>query len=122
MFISPAFAQEIAVGGGNAAAAGQTSSLLSMAPMVLIFVVFYFLMIRPQQKKVREHQKMVEGLRRGDKVITSGGIIGKIVKVSDDNEATVEIADGIQIRVVRSTISQVVAKPEPANSNSSAAA
>ncbi|MFN8693101.1 MAG: preprotein translocase subunit YajC [Holosporales bacterium] len=122
MFISPAFAQEIAVGSGTAAAPAQTSSLLSIAPMVLIFVVFYFLMIRPQQKKVREHQKMVEGLRRGDKVITSGGIIGKIVKVSDDNEATVEIAEGIQIRVVRSTISQVVAKPEPANSNSSAAA
>jgi preprotein translocase subunit YajC len=75
----------------------------------------YFLLIRPQQKKMKEHQKMVEGLRRGDVVITQGGLIGKVVKVKENNELDVEVADGVKVRVVQNTIAQVVSKTEPAN-------
>ena len=82
-------------------------------PILLIFVIMYFLMIRPQQKKVKEHKAMVEALRRGDQVVTSGGLIGKVTKVAD-NEVEVELAPNVKVRVVRSTISQVVSKTEPA--------
>jgi preprotein translocase subunit YajC len=74
----------------------------------------YFLLIRPQQKKVKEHQAMVSALRRGDQVVTQGGVIGKVVKVKDDGEVEVEIADGVKVRVVQSTIATVVSKTEPA--------
>ena len=70
-------------------------------PLILIFAIMYFLLIRPQQKKVKEHQAMVAALRRGDQVITQGGLIGKVVKVKEDNEIEVEIADGVKVRVVR---------------------
>lgn len=83
-------------------------------PLILIFGIMYFLLIRPQQKKLREHQAMVAGLRRGDQVVTQGGLIGKVAKVKDDNEVDVEIADGVKVRVVRSTIAQVLNKTEPA--------
>lgn len=83
--------------------------------LLLIFVIMYFLLIRPQQKKVKEHNAMLEALRRGDQVITQGGVVGKIVKVKDDaNEVEVEIADGVKIRVVKSTIATVMNKTEPA--------
>ena len=85
-------------------------------PLILIFAIMYFLLIRPQQKKMKEHQKMVEGLRRGDVVITQGGMIGKVVKVKENNELDVEISDGVKVRVVQNTIAQVVSKTEPANS------
>ena len=84
-------------------------------PLILIFVIMYFLLIRPQQKKLKEHQAMVEALRRGDQVVTQGGLIGKVTKVKEDNELEVEISDGVKVRVVRSTITQVLSKTEPAS-------
>ena len=92
--------------GGNA--------LAQFLPLILIFAIMYFLLIRPQQKKVKEHQAMVAALRRGDQVVTQGGLIGKVVKVKDDGEVEVEIADGVKVRVVQSTIATVVSKTEPA--------
>ena len=85
-------------------------------PLILIFAIMYFLLIRPQQKKVREHQAMVAALRRGDQVITQGGLIGKVTKVKDDSEVEVEVASGVTVRVVRSTIANVMNKTEPADS------
>lgn len=83
-------------------------------PLILIFGIMYFLLIRPQQKKMKEHQQMVEALRRGDQVVTQGGLIGKVSKVKDDNEVEVELAEGVKVRVVKSTIAQVLSKTEPA--------
>ena len=84
-------------------------------PLILIFAIMYFLLIRPQQKKVKQHQAMVSALRRGDQVVTQGGLIGKVVKVKEDNELEVELAEGVKVRVVQSTIAQVLSKTEPAN-------
>ncbi len=86
----------------------------SLIPLILIFAIMWFFLIRPQQKKLKEHQAMVAALRRGDQVITQGGVIGKVVKVRDDNEVEVEIANGVIVRVVRSTIATVTSKTEPA--------
>lgn len=108
MLISSAFAQE----GAPAAAAGP-DLLTSILPLVLIFVVFYFLMIRPQQKKMKEHRAMVANLRRGDRVLTGGGFIGVVARVLNDGEVQVEIADGVRVRVLRHTITQVLGKGEP---------
>ena len=83
-------------------------------PLILIFAIMYFLLIRPQQKKLKDHQAMVSGLRRGDQVVTAGGLIGKVAKVKDDGELDVELATGVKVRVVQSTISQVLNKTEPA--------
>ena len=83
-------------------------------PLILIFAIMYFLLIRPQQKKMKEHRAMVASLRRGDEIITQGGIIGKVVKVKDDGELEVEVADGVKIRVIQSTIATVISKTEPA--------
>lgn len=85
-------------------------------PLILIFGIMYFLLIRPQQKKMKEHQAMVAGLRRGDLVVTQGGIIGKVSKLKDDNEIEIEIAENTRVRVVRATIAQVLSKTEPAAS------
>lgn len=84
-------------------------------PLILIFVIMYFLLIRPQQKKVKEHQAMVSALRRGDEVVTQGGLIGKITKVKDDSEIELELSQGVKVRVVRSTIAQLRSKTEPAD-------
>lgn len=87
----------------------------SIIPLILVFGIMYFLLIRPQQKKLKEHQQMVSALRRGDQVITQGGIVGKVTKVKDgENEIDVEISAGVTVRVVRSTIATVVNKTEPA--------
>ena len=83
-------------------------------PLILIFAIMYFLLIRPQQKKVKEHQNMVGALRRGDQVVTQGGLIGKVTKVKEDNEIEVEVATGVKVRVVQNTIAQVLSKTEPA--------
>ncbi|SLN16183.1 preprotein translocase subunit YajC [Roseovarius gaetbuli] len=83
-------------------------------PLILIFAIMYFLLIRPQQKKLKEHKAMVDALRRGDQVVTQGGLIGKVHKVKDDNEVEVELSEGVKVRVVRSTIAQVLSKTEPA--------
>jgi preprotein translocase subunit YajC len=111
MLISPAFAQ--AAGDG----ASSYGSLLMFLP---ILVVFYFFLIRPQQQRSKQQKQMIEGLRRGDKVVTSGGIIGTIAKVVSDTEVAVDIAENVRVRVLRSTISQVLAKPEPAGNSKDA--
>lgn len=107
MFISPAFAQGVAgdAGGG----------LASMLPLVLIFVVFYFLLIRPQQKKMKQHKEMLGSVRRGDKIVTGGGIVATVSKVNDaTDELTVEIAENVKVKIKRSTILENLAKTEPA--------
>jgi preprotein translocase subunit YajC len=108
MLISTAYAQTAGGGGGDAMGMIQT-----VIPLVLIFVVFYFLIIRPQQKKVKDHKAMVDALRRGDRVVTTGGIIGTVTKVTGDREIAVEIADGVRVRVLRSMIAEVMARTEP---------
>ena len=106
MFITPAFAQGAPAGGG-------TDVLFQMAPFLLIFVIMYFLILRPQQKRVKEHQAMVKALRKGDTVVTSGGVVGKVTKVVDDNEVEIQIADNVRIRQMRSMIQEVRSKGEP---------
>jgi preprotein translocase subunit YajC len=89
--------------------------IASLVPLILVFLIMYFLLIRPQQKKLKEHQALVAALRRGDQVVTSGGIVGRVTKVKDtENEVEVEIAPGVNVRVVRSTIQSVLSKTEPA--------
>lgn len=112
MLISDAYAQ--AAGG----AAGGGDLFAQLMPLVLIFVVFYFLLIRPQQQRMKKHKEMLGTLRRGDKVVTGGGIVAKVTKVREDNDVEVEIADGIKITVVRDTIATVEAKTEAADSAS----
>lgn len=106
MFVTPAFAQ---------AAAAQPPSLISQLPFfIAIFAIFYFLLIRPQQKKAKEHAAMIEAIRRGDQIVTAGGLVGKVTKVRDDGEVEVEIANGVNVRVVQQTIQLVRSKTEPA--------
>ncbi|MGR3540711.1 MAG: preprotein translocase subunit YajC [Hasllibacter sp.] len=106
MLVTPAYAQ---------AAGGAGSALGSFIPLILIFAIMYFLLIRPQQKRLKEHQNMVAALRRGDRVVTGGGIVGKVTRVKDeDAEIEIEIAKDVKVTVVRSTIQQVVSKTEPA--------
>ncbi len=102
MFVTPAFAQ--ASGGGGL-------GLTNLLPLILIFVIMYFLLIRPQQKKVKEHKAMVTALKKGDTVVTQGGVIGRITKVRDnENEIEVEISPNVVVKVVKSTISQLMEK------------
>ena len=109
MFVTPAYAQ---------AAGGAGGAFVQFVPLILIFAIMYFLLIRPQQKKMKEHQSMVAALRRGDQVVTQGGLIGKVTKVKDDGaaggEIEVEVAPGVNVRVVRNTVAQVLSKTEPA--------
>ena len=93
----------------------EGSAIAQFIPLILIFAIMYFLLIRPQQKKVKEHQAMVSALRRGDEVVTQGGLIGKITKVKDDAEVEIELSQGVKVRVVRPTIAQVRSKTEPAD-------
>lgn len=108
MLISPAWAQ--GAGGG----AGGLGGIEGFLPLVLIFVVFYFLLIRPQQKKAKEHREMIANVRRGDRVVTNGGLIGTITRVPNDNELQLEIADGVKVRVMRGMIADSLSKTEPA--------
>lgn len=105
MFITPAYAQ---------AAPGGSDFLISLMPFVLILLILYFLIIRPQQRRVKEHKDMVNALKRGDTVVTSGGIVGKVIKVIDDNEAQIELAENVRIRIVKQFVNEVRAKGEPA--------
>ncbi|MBR0647721.1 preprotein translocase subunit YajC [Plastoroseomonas hellenica] len=108
MWISTAYAQD-------AAAGGATGMVMQLAPLILIFVVFYFLLIRPQQKKMKDHRAMLSQIKRGDKVVTAGGIvatIGKVTEGSDEIEA--EIAPGVKVTLVRGTIGSVI-RPQAAN-------
>ena len=102
MLISPAYAQSL----------GGSGALESLLPLVLIFVVFYFLLIRPQQKKQKQHREMLQALRRGDRVVTAGGIIGQITKVNSETELTLEIAENVRVKVARGMISDILAKTE----------
>ena len=106
MLITPAYAQ---------AAGGDTSSMMvQLAPLALIFVVFYFFLIRPQQQKAKQQRVMLDAIRRGDRVVTGGGLIGTVAKVVNNDEVLIDLADNVRVRVVRSTIGQVLAKTEPA--------
>lgn len=107
MFVTPAYAQ--AAGGGD-----PMSAFGQFIPLILIFVIFYFFLIRPQQKRAKEHRSMLDALRRGDEVVTAGGIFGKVTKVKDGDEVELQIAEGVKVRVARSTIASVVNKTEPA--------
>jgi preprotein translocase subunit YajC len=108
VFVTPAFAQ--AAGGGG----GSTDLILQVVPFALIFVIMYFLILRPQQRRAKEHQDLVKNVRRGDTVVTSGGILGRVSKVTDDaSEIEVEIAEGVRVKVVRSMVTEVRAKGEP---------
>ena len=107
MFITPAFAQAANPLGGDG------GMLMQLLPFLLIFVIMYFLILRPQQKRMKAHQEMVKNVRRGDTVVTSGGLIGKVTKVIDDEQIEVEVADGIRVRQVRGMVSDVRAKGEP---------
>lgn len=105
MLISTAYAQGTGI--------FDQSALIQFLPLVLIFVVFYFLLIRPQQRKAKDHRTMLDALRRGDRVVTGGGIIGTVARVDNPEEVTVDIADGVRVRVLRSTITSILAKPDP---------
>ncbi len=103
MLTSPAYAQ----------ATGSPApgfDFLSLLPIVLIFAVFYFLLIRPQQKKMKDHKNLIQQVRRGDRIVTAGGVIGQVAKVLQDNNLLVEIADGVRVRIVRETVASVLAK------------
>jgi preprotein translocase subunit YajC len=105
MLITPAFAQAPGGGGGD--------MLMSLLPFILIFVIMYFLILRPQQRRVKQHQEMVKNVRRGDTVITSGGLMAKVTKVIDDDRIEIEIADGVRAVQMRQMVSDVRAKGEP---------
>lgn len=94
---------------------GAGFDVMSALPIVLMFVVFYFLLIRPQQKKARAHQELLKELRRGDRVVTAGGIMGTVDKLVNDGEITLEIADNVKVRVLKATVTEVMAKTQPVN-------
>jgi len=112
MWISPAYAQ--AAGGSGFGG----FDLMSLAPLLLIFVVFYFLLIRPQQTKMKQHRAMLAAIRRNDRVLTGGGIIGTVTKVVSDSELIVEIAEGVRVRVARGTVAEVLSRTETAAASS----
>jgi preprotein translocase subunit YajC len=105
MFITEAWAQGAGAGGGS-------DFLVQLFPLVLIFIVFYFLLIRPQQAKVRAQREMLSGVKRGDRVVTGGGIIGLVTKVIGDNELQVELADGVRVRIIKATITDILTRGE----------
>lgn len=104
MFITPAYAQ---------AAGGAPDIFMSIVPFILIFVIMWFLIIRPQRQRMKTHQEMVNNVRRGDTVVTSGGLIGKVAKVVDEGELQVDIAEGTRVRIARAMIQEVRSKGEP---------
>lgn len=106
MFITPAYAETAAGGGGD--------FLVTIFPFVIVFAIIYFLIIRPQQKRAKDHAAMVNAVRRGDEVVTAGGIMGKVTKVSEGDDVQVEIADGVRVKVIKSTLTNVRSKSQPA--------
>jgi preprotein translocase subunit YajC len=111
MFISPAYAQTPSFLGGE--------GMSFLVPMVLVFVIMYFLILRPQQKRVKQHAEMVKNVRKGDTVITSGGLVGKVTKVVDDDQIEVELAEGVRVRQMRQMVTDVRAKGEPVKDDDS---
>lgn len=120
MLISQAWADAAATATTTAGTPGTESVLMQFMPLIVIFAIFYFLLIRPQQKRLREQQTMLSNIRKGDRVVTGGGILGTVTK-EDGEELTVEIAEGVKVRVQRASIATVVAKTEPANDTTKAA-
>ncbi len=116
MFISNAYAQGAAAAGGDP----TTGLIMQMAPLILVFVVFYFLLIRPQQQARKRHMEMIGQLKKNDVIVTSGGLIGKVKSVADD-EVRVELSPNVEVRVVRGTIAEVRSKTDPAPANDSKA-
>ncbi len=110
MWVTPAYAQGI--GGGN-------DLIVSLLPFLLIFVIMYFLIIRPQRQQMKQREAMLRAIRRGDTVVTGGGVIGKVTKVIDDHELEVQIAEGVKVRAQRNLVADVRAKAEPVASNAS---
>lgn len=106
MFITPAYAQ-------GSLFSGDGGMLVQLLPFALIFVIMYFLILKPQQKRVKQHQEMVKNVRRGDTVVTSGGLVGKVTKVIDNDQVEVEIADGVRVRQMRQMLTDVRSKGEP---------
>jgi preprotein translocase subunit YajC len=104
--ITPAFAQSLGAGGGS-------DMLIQLVPFLLIFVIMWFLIIRPQQRRAKAHQEMIKNVRRGDTIVTSGGLVAKVSKVVDDGEVEAEIAEGVRVRIVRGMIQDVRSKSEP---------
>jgi len=107
--ITPAFAQVTGAG-------SPTETLIQFAPFILIFAIMWFLIIRPQQRRAKEHQELIKAVRRGDTVVSSGGIVGKVTKVTDDPEIEIEIAEGVRVKLVRTMIAEVRTKGEPVKS------
>ena len=105
MFVTPAFAQTMPGAGGF--------DVFTFIPFILVFVIMYFLVLRPQRQRQKQHSEMIKNVRRGDTVVTAGGLIGKVAKVVDDNEVLVEIADNVKVRVSRAMIADVKSKGEP---------
>jgi preprotein translocase subunit YajC len=101
---TPAYAQ---------AAGAPGLDMMAYVPLLLIFVILYFFILRPQQKRAKEHQEMVKNVRRGDTLITSGGLVGRVTKVVDDDQVEMEIADGVRVRQVKSMVAEVRVKGEP---------
>src|SRR6476619_7505328 len=110
MFISEAWAQ--------GAAGGSSDFLVQLFPLVLIFIVFYFLLIRPQQSKMKQQKEMLAGVKRGDRVVTGGGIIGLVTKVIGDNELQVELAEGVRVRILKQTITDIITRGESVRGSS----
>jgi preprotein translocase subunit YajC len=111
MFITSAYAQGLPFGLNFGGESG--SMITSLMPLILIIVIMYFLVLRPQQQRVKQHKEMVKSLRRGDSVVTNGGLLGKVTKVVDDDQIEVEIADGVRVRQMRSMVTEVRVKGEP---------
>ena len=108
MLINPAYAQA-------AGASSPTDLITAMAPMLIIVGIFYLLLIRPQQKKAKEHRAKIAAIRRGDRVVTGGGLIGTVTKVVGETELLVEIAQNVRVTVVKATVAEVLSKSEPAS-------
>ena len=110
-FVSPAYAQTPSLLGGE--------GMSFLVPMVLVFVIMYFLILRPQQKRVKQHAEMVKNVRKGDSVVTSGGLVGKVTKVVDDDQIEIELAEGVRVRQMRQMVTDVRAKGEPVKDDDS---
>lgn len=111
MFVTPAFAQ------AGGATPGGMDMVVQFLPFILIFVIMYFLIIRPQRLKAKRHQEMIANVRRGDTVVTSGGLIGKVAKVGDDGEIQIDLAENVRVRMIRGMITEVRSKGEPVKEN-----
>ena len=112
MFVTPAYAQAPGAGAG-----GMDAILINFVPIILMVAVFWFFLIRPQQKRAKEHAAMLSAITRGDTIVTTGGLVGKVTRAVDNEDLEVEVAQGVKVKVVRGMISDVRSKPEPVNDN-----